>query len=203
MYVVAFKLNRLRLFRNISGFTRKLKVKVIPLEPPERHQAHAIASFSEARIRDLRGLSCARPNRFLPRPIMPVEAAPVPNVSPPVPSDASASILERLSNWASKNKAVVYTVGAVAVVVTGAGIFYFSTSNDSRGRKEGGSADKRRSKKERREAKRSAEEAKKKGQRTPAWYAYVLLAYLCFRIKCESSNGRSRGVITGSGRVDR
>ena len=50
-------------------------------------------------------------------------------------SDASSlSIWERLTTWASENRAVVYTIAGVGVIVTGAGVAYYlsdSTSRDS------------------------------------------------------------------------
>ncbi|MCJ1391266.1 Mitochondrial import receptor subunit TOM70 [Xylographa bjoerkii] len=72
-----------------------------------------------------------------------------------LPSDASSSSLwDRLSTWASENKAVVYSIAGVAVVVTGAGVVYYL--NNSRG--EAKAEEKRRaSKKERRKAKKEKE----------------------------------------------
>ncbi|KAI2638984.1 import receptor [Hypomontagnella submonticulosa] len=37
----------------------------------------------------------------------------------------SSSVWDRISNWASENKALVYTIAGVAVVVTGAGVVYY------------------------------------------------------------------------------
>lgn len=45
-----------------------------------------------------------------------------------IPIDKSSSLWDRVSTWASDNKAVVYTVAGVAVVVTGAGIVYYMNS---------------------------------------------------------------------------
>jgi import receptor subunit TOM70 len=57
---------------------------------------------------------------------------PIPAGSSP-PSFASStppsSVWDRISTWASENKAVVYTIAGVAVVVTGAGVVYYL--NDS------------------------------------------------------------------------
>lgn len=58
---------------------------------------------------------------------------PLPSV-PPVASQPiavpveSASVWERITTWASENKAVVYTIAGVAVVVTGAGAVYYFNS---------------------------------------------------------------------------
>ena len=65
-------------------------------------------------------------------------------------STSSTSFWDRVSTWASENKAVVYTIAGIAVVVTGAGaVYYFSDSKKDL-------ADKRPSKKERRKAKKEA-----------------------------------------------
>jgi import receptor subunit TOM70 len=54
---------------------------------------------------------------------------------PAIPVPASSGLWDRLSNWVSENKAVVYTIAGVAVVVTGAGAVYYlsdsKTSTDS------------------------------------------------------------------------
>ncbi|KAF3922431.1 hypothetical protein AA313_de0205624 [Arthrobotrys entomopaga] len=42
-----------------------------------------------------------------------------------LPVDGSSSLWSRLSGWVSDNKAVAYTIGAVAIVVTGAGVVYY------------------------------------------------------------------------------
>ncbi|RDL37564.1 Mitochondrial protein-like protein import receptor tom70 [Venustampulla echinocandica] len=42
-------------------------------------------------------------------------------------STASTSTWDRISNWASEHKAVVYTIAGVAIVVTGAGVAYYLT----------------------------------------------------------------------------
>ena len=69
-------------------------------------------------------------------------------------SDASSLPLwDRLSTWASENKAVVYTIAGVAVVISGAGVAYY-LSDSRKGSKEAAAEDKKRlSKKERRKAK--------------------------------------------------
>lgn len=45
-----------------------------------------------------------------------------------IPVDKSSSLWDRVSSWASENKAAVYTIAGVAVVVTGAGIVYYLNS---------------------------------------------------------------------------
>ena len=66
---------------------------------------------------------------------------------------SSPSFWDRISTWASDNKAIVYTIAGVAVVVTGAGAVYYF--NDSR--KGQSSSAPRPSKKERRKAKKEKE----------------------------------------------
>lgn len=46
--------------------------------------------------------------------------------------DAPASTWDRISSWVSENKAVVYTIAGVAVVVTGAGVVYYLNSDSVR-----------------------------------------------------------------------
>ena len=44
-----------------------------------------------------------------------------------VPADSS--VWDRISTWASENKAIVYTLAGAAVVVTGAGAVYYIRSS--------------------------------------------------------------------------
>ncbi|CZR59871.1 probable mitochondrial precursor protein import receptor tom70 [Phialocephala subalpina] len=68
---------------------------------------------------------------------------------------SSSSVWDKISTWASENKAVVYTIAGVAVVVTGAGVAYYLTDSTSTPPKE---SPKKSSKKEKR---RKKEEEKK------------------------------------------
>ncbi|ROT35527.1 import receptor [Sodiomyces alkalinus F11] len=90
---------------------------------------------------------------------------PLPSVSPTVARPVavpveSSSLWDRITTWASENKAVVYTIAGVAVVFTGAGVVYYlnSDSNNNNGAP-------KLSKKERRKRKevekKAAEEAEK------------------------------------------
>ncbi|TPX14424.1 uncharacterized protein E0L32_005388 [Thyridium curvatum] len=87
---------------------------------------------------------------------MSVKAPSVPAVKA-VPVPADSSVWDRISNWASENKAVVYTIAGVAIVATGAGVVYYVQSNS--GSSQNADAAPRLSKKERR--KRKEEERKK------------------------------------------
>jgi import receptor subunit TOM70 len=69
---------------------------------------------------------------------------------------SSASVWDRITGWVSENKAVVYTIAGVAVVVTGAGVVYYLNDNS----KATPSVPKK-SKKQRRTEKKKAEDAKK------------------------------------------
>ena len=69
---------------------------------------------------------------------------------------SSASVWDRITNWVSDNKAAVYTIAGVAVVVTGAGVVYYLNDNT----KSTPSVPKK-SKKQRRTEKKKAEESKK------------------------------------------
>ena len=92
-----------------------------------------------------------------------------------------SSLWDRITTWASENKAIVYTIAGTAVVVTGAGAVYYLT--DSR-RSQGSSSpsEKKKSKKERRNEKKKAEEESKGGIKLPdeeageKGYATALLA---------------------------
>ncbi len=94
------------------------------------------------------------------------EAVPIPRsntnlATPSLSSDASSLPLwDRLSTWASENKAVVYTIAGVAVIVSGAGVAYY-LSDSRKGSKEAAAEEKKRlSKKERRRAKQEKEKEK-------------------------------------------
>lgn len=94
-------------------------------------------------------------------PILPARPVPVPvdgsSMATPPPS-----FWDRASTWVSENKAVVYTAGAVAIVITGAGVAYYLSQPNRRGGAGDGSAlvleEKKKSKKDRRKAKKQTEE---------------------------------------------
>ncbi len=44
---------------------------------------------------------------------------------------SQSSLWDRISTWASENKAIVYTIAGVAIVVTGAGVAYYLTDSVS------------------------------------------------------------------------
>ena len=48
---------------------------------------------------------------------------------PDFASSTPPSVWDRISTWASENKAVVYTIAGVAIVVTGAGVAYYLTDS--------------------------------------------------------------------------
>ena len=63
-----------------------------------------------------------------PFPVPPSGGAPVqftPSTVQP------SSLWDRITTWASENKAVVYTIAGVAIVVTGAGVAYYLTDSVS------------------------------------------------------------------------
>jgi import receptor subunit TOM70 len=66
-------------------------------------------------------------------PTLPVPPTPLRGSSPQFTAPApSSSVWDRISTWASENKAVVYTVAGIAIVVTGAGVAYYITDSVSR-----------------------------------------------------------------------
>ncbi|MCJ1307657.1 TOM (translocase of outer membrane) complex component [Agyrium rufum] len=86
----------------------------------------------------------------------PLDLAGIPNAS----ISPSSSFWDRITTWASENKALVYTIAGVAVVVTGAGaVYYFSDSRPS-GASTGTEEKRKASKKERRKAKKEKETEK-------------------------------------------
>lgn len=74
---------------------------------------------------------------------------------------STSSLWDRITTWASENKAIVYTIAGTAVVITGAGVVYYLS--DSRQGKSTTSTEKKKSKKERRNEKKKAEEESKSG----------------------------------------
>ncbi|KAE9378116.1 mitochondrial precursor protein [Stipitochalara longipes BDJ] len=66
-------------------------------------------------------------------------------------STPPSSVWDRISTWASENKAVVYTIAGVAIVVTGAGVAYYLT--DTKTTTVGRDSPKKSSKKEKRRKK--------------------------------------------------
>ncbi|KAL8675380.1 MAG: hypothetical protein Q9168_000211 [Polycauliona sp. 1 TL-2023] len=72
---------------------------------------------------------------------------------------SSLPLWDRLSTWASENKAIVYTIAGIAVIVTGAGVVYYSTDSTTFSRDASSGEKKRLSKKERKKAKKDKEQA--------------------------------------------
>lgn len=92
----------------------------------------------------------------------PTNEAPLPNSPGPFPvqipvEPGTSSLWDRLSNWASENKGVVYTIAGVTLVVGAGGAIYY-LSSDSR---QDGSATAGNKRKKQRDRKRANERAKK------------------------------------------
>ncbi|KAI0885680.1 mitochondrial outer membrane 72K protein [Annulohypoxylon maeteangense] len=79
---------------------------------------------------------------------------PTPPLARPVAIPVESSIWSRFTNWASENKALVYTIAGVAVVVTSAGVVYYL--NDAKPKV---AAQPKLSKKERRKRKEAERQA--------------------------------------------
>ena len=88
---------------------------------------------------------------------VPIPASPGTNLDTSSMSSSSSSIWDRLSTWASENKAIVYTVAGVAVVTTGAGLAYYILDSRSDGKTNTAEEKRKASKKERRKAKKEKE----------------------------------------------
>ncbi|RYP92971.1 hypothetical protein DL770_000845 [Monosporascus sp. CRB-9-2] len=76
----------------------------------------------------------------------------------------SPSVWDRITNWASENKAIVYTIAGVAVVFTGAGVVYYLNSDSTLK----ASAQPRLSKKERRKRKDAERQAEAQRAAAPS-----------------------------------
>ncbi|CAI7608852.1 unnamed protein product [Penicillium pancosmium] len=76
-----------------------------------------------------------------------------------LPASTSSSVWDRVSKWVSENKALVYTIAGVAVVVTSAGVVYYLS--DSSKPASSSSSTPKKSKTVRRKEKKKAEEKEK------------------------------------------
>ncbi|KAG6104144.1 TOM (translocase of outer membrane) complex component [Claviceps sp. LM454 group G7] len=87
----------------------------------------------------------------------------LPSMPPPrpvaIPLDAPSSTWDRLTSWVSENKAAVYTIAGVAVVVTGAGAVYYLNS-DSKPKSDSAPKLSKKERRKRKEAERKAAETK-------------------------------------------
>jgi import receptor subunit TOM70 len=86
-------------------------------------------------------------------PLLPNSPGPFPVQ---IPEPGTSSLWDRLSNWASENKGVVYTIAGVTLVVgAGGAIYYFSSDS----RQDGGATagNKRKKQRDRKRAKERAE----------------------------------------------
>ncbi|KAI5860200.1 mitochondrial outer membrane 72K protein [Durotheca rogersii] len=83
---------------------------------------------------------------------------PMPSLAKPVAIPVESSLWDRLTNWASENKALTYTIAGAVVVVTGAGVVYYL--NDSSKKPVAQSRPSKKERRRRKEAERQAEAAK-------------------------------------------
>ncbi|KAL4981093.1 hypothetical protein BDW66DRAFT_123940 [Aspergillus desertorum] len=84
-----------------------------------------------------------------------------------LPASSTASVWDRISKWVSENKALVYTVAGVAVVVTSAGVVYYLSDSSRSGKPAPTAAaptekKKKKSGSQRRKEKKAEEERKNK-----------------------------------------
>ncbi|POR39407.1 Mitochondrial import receptor subunit tom70 [Tolypocladium paradoxum] len=88
---------------------------------------------------------------------------PLPSMPPgrptAIPVDAPSSTWDRITSWVSENKAVVYTIAGVAVVVTGAGVVYYLNS-DANSKADSSPKLSKKERRKRKEAERKAAETK-------------------------------------------
>lgn len=88
-----------------------------------------------------------------------MSAEPIP-INAAATSASSSSLWDRVTIWASENKAATYLIAGTIVVVAGGSIYYFSDSSRSQ---RAALTEKKKSKKERRKEKKQAEEQSKTG----------------------------------------
>jgi len=94
---------------------------------------------------------------------VPLSTPPSTNLGTSFASDTSSLPLwDRITTWASENKAAVYTIAGAAVVISGAGIVYYLLDSRRDPKDVGTEEKKKLSKKERRKAKQ--EKDKQQGQ---------------------------------------
>ncbi|KAF2260461.1 mitochondrial precursor protein [Lojkania enalia] len=75
-----------------------------------------------------------------------------------IPEPARSSLWDRITNWASEHKGIVYTVAGLTLVVTASGVVYYLTDSRKDGTAPGTtSTNKRKNKRDRKKAKERAE----------------------------------------------
>ncbi|KAI1476273.1 mitochondrial outer membrane 72K protein [Daldinia eschscholtzii] len=85
---------------------------------------------------------------------------PMPPLAQPVAIPVEPSLWDRFTNWASENKALVYTIAGVAVVVTSAGVVYYLNGDAQKPRSAAQSKPSKKERRKRKEAERQAEASK-------------------------------------------
>ena len=101
----------------------------------------------------------------------PIPISPARNTALDAPTISSQSsslpLWDRITTWASENKAVVYTIAGVAVVVSGAGVIYYLSDTRKSEKHEAADEKKRAVKKERRKAKKEKERGQPEARESP------------------------------------
>ena len=108
---------------------------------------------------------------------IPVASPPSSPTSIDTASAGASSFWDRISQWASEHKAVVYTVAGVTVVATGAGIYYYASAPRNGASSGSAASEKKKAKKDKRKGKkagdqRSEEEDAKTGGTIAMCHAY-------------------------------
>lgn len=81
-----------------------------------------------------------------------------------LPESTTSGVWDRISKWVSENKALVYTIAGVAVVVTSAGVVYYLSDSSSSAKSTtptATAADKKKAKNQKKKEKKRAEEKSK------------------------------------------
>lgn len=107
-------------------------------------------------------------NMFPPSRPLPLDTSSIPVDS------TSSSLWDRISSWASENKALVYTIAGVTLVVTAAGVVYYTSEAKPAESGSSPAAKAKANKKAKRKAKKEAEEKAKEEEKTTKSGAFIL-----------------------------
>lgn len=110
-----------QLLTSASHITTEPGQKAVAIEPDQ--PLFSPTAFLEQHF------SALSPGLYTNRTIMAPAAFPSTPQASTLTVPADSSVWDRISTWASENKAIVYTLAGAAVVVTGAGAVYYIRSS--------------------------------------------------------------------------
>ena len=113
-------------------------------------------------------------------------------------SGPSSSLWSRMTAWATENKAIVYTVAGVAVIVTGAGVVYYLSESSADGDRRAGKREKRKARREKDNSKAETKVLSKQSGGTQLLYEHsesssyeVLQIWRRARVRSKQSQWKS------------